>query len=63
MTVANQQVTGNIFGTGSWDMYRQVKVGELQLKEGTAEVSFSSAGKLKTSYLTDLRAVELRLKK
>ena len=37
-----ERMTGTVAGTGSWDTYRQAKVGEIVLQAGTQELTLRS---------------------
>jgi putative membrane-bound dehydrogenase-like protein len=52
------RLSGRIEGTGSWDTYRRVKLGTIQLPAGSQQISFRSDGKLNGD-LCDLKAIEL----
>ncbi|HTU92230.1 MAG TPA: PVC-type heme-binding CxxCH protein, partial [Gemmataceae bacterium] len=52
------QMTGNVRSTGSWDAYRQAKVGEIVLAAGRQQVTFCSAGRI-FHPLIDLKSVKL----
>jgi putative membrane-bound dehydrogenase-like protein len=52
------QTTGKVESTGSWDTYRQAKVGEIVLSAGPQRVTFRSAGKIYHP-LIDLKSVKL----
>ncbi|HIF31567.1 MAG TPA: hypothetical protein EYQ75_07855, partial [Planctomycetaceae bacterium] len=54
--LASEKVTGRVESTGSWDNYRQAKIGTVQLKQGHQRVLFQSAGK-PSNFLVDLREV------
>ena len=58
ISVADQTLSGRIVGTGSWDDYRRLTVGEVDLPEGESELVFRSAGPIQ-SYLVDLRTIFL----
>jgi putative membrane-bound dehydrogenase-like protein len=51
-------LTGKIESTGSWDNYRQVKIGEIELVAGAQRITFRSRGAV-NGYLCDLRGIEL----
>lgn len=53
------QMTGKVDSTGSWDTYRQAKVGEIVLAAGQQRVTFRSAGKIYHP-LIDLKSVKLK---
>jgi putative membrane-bound dehydrogenase-like protein len=52
------QMTGTVRSTGSWDTYRQAKVGEIVLAAGRQQVTFRSAGRI-FHPLIDLKSVKL----
>jgi putative membrane-bound dehydrogenase-like protein len=52
------QMTGIVKSTGSWDTYRQAKVGEIVLTAGRQQVTFRSAGRI-FHPLIDLKSVKL----
>src|SRR5262249_20755469 len=52
------QLTGSVTSTGSWDTYRQAKVGEILLPAGQQRLTFRSAGRI-FSALIDLKSVKL----
>ena len=53
------RLTEVVTGTGSWDAYRQAKVGELELKAGRQRLVFRSDGKVAGGALLDLRGLKL----
>ncbi len=55
---ADQTCIGSVQGTGTWDDYRQKKIGEITLSPGTHRATFRAAKPVK-GFLLDLR--ELRL--
>jgi putative heme-binding domain-containing protein len=52
------QMTGKVASTGSWDNYRQAKVGEIVLTVGRQQVTFRSGGRI-FHPLIDLKSVKL----
>ncbi|HZU36825.1 MAG TPA: hypothetical protein VFA18_12980, partial [Gemmataceae bacterium] len=52
------QMMGTVKSTGSWDNYRQAKVGEIVLAAGRQQVTFRSAGRI-FHPLIDLKSVKL----
>jgi putative membrane-bound dehydrogenase-like protein len=52
------QLTGNVPSTGSWDVYKQAKVGEILLPAGQQRLTFGSAGRIFNS-LIDLKSIKL----
>ncbi len=58
LTAGGQELTGEIAATGSWDDYRAVRLGRLDLPAGTQTLTFRAAGPLKSALL-DLRTIRL----
>jgi putative heme-binding domain-containing protein len=58
LTIGEQRLTGKVAGTGTWENYRQVKVGEVELVAGQQRVVMRSAGPIRSA-LIDLRVVRL----
>jgi len=58
LSVAQQTLTGAVEGTGGWDNYRSVTVGEIDLPAGPSELVFRSDGNIRSSLL-DLRSIRL----
>jgi putative heme-binding domain-containing protein len=57
---ASESVLGGVVnGTGSWDDYREARVGRIEIPAGTDRISIQAAGPL-NGYLFDLRRVVLR---
>jgi hypothetical protein len=52
------QMTGTVRSTGSWDTYRQTKVGEIVLTAGRQQVTFRSARRI-FHPLIDLKSMKL----
>jgi putative heme-binding domain-containing protein len=52
------RLTGKVAGTGTWDNYRQARVGEIVLEAGPQRVAFRAAGNIAGS-LIDLKAIKL----
>jgi putative membrane-bound dehydrogenase-like protein len=52
------QMTGTVKSTGSWDTYRQAKVGEIVLAAGRQQMTFRSAARI-FHPLIDLKSVKL----
>jgi len=52
------QLTGKVASTGSWDAYRQAKVGEIVLPAGRQRLTFRSAGRI-FNPLIDLKSIKL----
>ena len=59
LQAGEQRLTGKIAGTGSWDDYRQTKVGEIELPAGRQRLVFRSFGKIEHGALIDLKSVKL----
>ncbi|HEX4147962.1 MAG TPA: hypothetical protein VHY20_03200, partial [Pirellulales bacterium] len=55
----NSKKSGRVSGTGSWDSYRSVPAGRLQLDAGPQRVLVKSAGKLHGA-LFDLKSIRLK---
>ncbi|MSQ96674.1 MAG: c-type cytochrome [Gemmataceae bacterium] len=53
-----ERVTHEIYGTGSWNDYRGIKIGQLHLSAGKQEITVRAEGKLRGP-LADLKKVEL----
>jgi putative heme-binding domain-containing protein len=58
LSMGEQQLSGEVAGTGTWDSYRSAKVGRLRLPAGRSEILFRSDGPIR-SYLMDLRTIIL----
>lgn len=56
--VGSQRLTGQVAGTGNWDSYRRVKIGEVELTAGQHRLTFRSQGPIRGA-LIDLRDVKL----
>jgi len=52
------QLTGKVASTGSWDVYRQAKVGEIVLPAGRQRLTFRSARRI-FNPLIDLKSIKL----
>ena len=57
LTIGDQHVLWKVVGTGTWDDYRRVKVGALNLPAGTHVVTVRSDGPL-DGPLIDIRQIE-----
>jgi putative membrane-bound dehydrogenase-like protein len=53
-----ERLTGKVASTGTWDDYKQAKVGDIALVAGQQRVVFRSAGKI-AGALIDLRGIKL----
>ncbi len=58
IAVGQSELTGAVESTGSWDTYRSVTVGNIELPAGAAELVFRSDGKI-NGHLLDLRSIRL----
>jgi putative membrane-bound dehydrogenase-like protein len=52
------KLTGKIESTGSWEVYRQAKIGTLEMVAGEQRVTLKSQGPIR-GYLLDLRSLKL----
>jgi putative membrane-bound dehydrogenase-like protein len=52
------KLTGKVAGTGTWDVYKQARVGTLALEAGERQITLRAEGKIKYA-LIDLRSVRL----
>ncbi len=59
LKVAGHELRGKVAGTGTWDDYRQVDIGAIELTAGSCEVSMQSAGQIHEAVF-DLRTVILK---
>ncbi len=58
LAAGDARLGGKVEGTGSWDTYRQARVGTIELKAGPQKITFRSAGRIQGS-LIDLRTLKL----
>jgi hypothetical protein len=58
LQVGDQQVTGKVPGTGTWETYKRAKFGEITLEAGPHRLLFRSSGKV-SGALVDLRGIKL----
>ena len=58
LAAAGQTLRGVAGGTGTWDDYRSLQLGQLELPAGSTELAFRSDGEPK-SFLMDLRMIRL----
>jgi putative membrane-bound dehydrogenase-like protein len=58
LEAGGKSLTGKVASTGSWDTYKQAKVGEIELQAGRQRLTFRSMGKI-AGALTDLRGIRL----
>jgi putative heme-binding domain-containing protein len=54
-----KKVKHEVYSTGSWDEYRGIHIGELELKAGEQEIFVRAVGKIRGAALADLKKVEL----
>lgn len=55
---AGQNLRATVTSTGSWDEYRKLKIGTIDLKKGTASIRFGAAAEIR-GWLMDLRSLTL----
>jgi putative membrane-bound dehydrogenase-like protein len=61
LEVEGQSLRGRVSSTGSWETYRQEKIGEIRLRAGMSQLIFHAGEKIgKGKYLIDLKGVYLR---
>jgi putative membrane-bound dehydrogenase-like protein len=58
LSAGESQLRAKVTGTGSWDVYRWAKVGEITLPAGKQEISLQAAGKINGAMI-DLKAIKL----
>jgi putative membrane-bound dehydrogenase-like protein len=58
LEIGDARLTGKIAGTGSWDEYREARLGAVELKAGAQRLLFRSSGKI-AGALLDLRTIRL----
>lgn len=58
LTIGDQLLSGKVASTGTWDDYREVDMGEVELRAGTHEAVFRSLGGIRSALL-DLRTIRL----
>ena len=56
---SNQTLRATVATTGSWDEYRELSIGILELKKGAASIRFGAEAEI-NGWLMDLRAITLR---
>ena len=59
LETANAALDGKVTGTGTWDNYRQARVGELDLAAGAHRLTFRPSETLRGTPLIDLKAIKL----
>jgi putative membrane-bound dehydrogenase-like protein len=58
--VGPERLEVRVEGTGTWEDYRRVKIGQVELREGLQMIQVHSAGPIQNGALFDLRSIELR---
>ncbi|HAD61865.1 MAG TPA: hypothetical protein DCG12_21720, partial [Planctomycetaceae bacterium] len=53
-----REFSSRVAGTGTWDDYRKLRIGQLDLGGGRRQIVVSPAGPLR-SFLIDLRSIRL----
>lgn len=61
--VGSKKITGNVGKSGSWETFREKKIGEINLTPGKHKIVFRAATPFKNGALLDLREVKLVAKK
>ena len=56
LQAGDQILQGRVGSTGTWDDYRQIKLGEIKLPTGTTRLSFKAQGQPR-GFLIDLREI------
>ena len=59
LETANDQLIGKVGTTGSWEVFKTEKVGEVTLKKGDQKIVFRSNADFKEGALIDLRQLRL----
>lgn len=59
LNCSNQVLRATVVSTGSWDEYRKLSLGTLELKKGATSIRFGPENEI-TGWLMDLRAITLR---
>ena len=59
LNCSNQILRATVASTGSWDEYRELNIGTVDLTQGTSSVRFGAEEKI-TGWLMDLRTITLR---
>ena len=59
LNCSNQILRATVVSTGNWDQYRELKIGTIELNEGTNIVRFGADQNI-TGWLMDLRGLTLR---
>ena len=59
LNCSNQILRANVINTDSWDQYRELQIGTIELHKGTNIVRFGADQNI-TGWLMDLRGLTLR---
>ena len=59
LSLGARQIKGEVVGTGTWDDYREARLGQVQLQKGSQRVVFRSFGPV-DNCLIDLRSLAIR---
>jgi putative heme-binding domain-containing protein len=59
LQIGDKSLAGKVVGTGTWDNYKQIPIGTIELASGRQTLSFRVQGELHGA-LMDLRTLELR---
>lgn len=57
--VGGERLTGKVASTGSWNIYKEEKIGELNLAAGRWRLTVRSDGMIRAGAMLDLRSVKL----
>jgi hypothetical protein len=58
LRIAGQELRGKVAGTGTWDDYQQIDIGEVDLPAGSSDARMEAAGRTHDA-LFDLRTIVL----
>ncbi|MCH8043021.1 MAG: neutral/alkaline non-lysosomal ceramidase N-terminal domain-containing protein [Planctomycetes bacterium] len=59
LSVGEAKLTGKVAGTGTWDNYQQVKIGQIELPAGASPLTVRSVGEIRSAMI-DLRTIVLK---
>jgi hypothetical protein len=59
LLAGEHRLTGKVAGTGTWDIYRQAKVGTIELAAGKQRLVFRSVGTIRNGAMIDLKSIKL----
>ena len=59
LSVGEAKLTGKVAGTGTWDNYQQVKIGQIELPAGASPLTVRSVGEVRSAMI-DLRTIVLK---